>query len=139
MKLSKTALIRGALTALGFHLIVWGLVVLVNYLGLIAFSMFFALIARVLLIPVYFKVMGEETAGFGLAFAVLHAVLSLLIWLLLTNVSEAVWDILIPANLFLKTAGYFYAYLIILVAGFVSPAFDGAICLMRKWMKGREF
>ncbi len=139
MKLSKTALIRGALTALGFHLIVWGLVVFVNYLGLIAFSMFFALIAGVVLIPVYFKVMGEETSGFGIAFAVVHAVLSLLIWLLLTNVSEAVWDALIPSNLFLKTAGYFYSYLIILVAGFVSPAFDGTICFIRRRMKGREF
>lgn len=138
MKLSKKGILRGTLTAMGFHLVAWGLVIFLNYVGMIAFSMFYACIAGLVLIPVYFKVMGENTAGFGSAFLVFHVVLSLIAWLLISNTSEAVWNVLIPVDSMLKTAGYFYSCLVIFIEGCISPAINGVICLVKKRTKERE-
>lgn len=138
-KFSKTALIRGALTAIGFHLVAWCLTVFLNCVGLPDFGLFYACIIGLILIPVYFKVMGWETAGFGLAFIVCHLLFCLIEWLILTNISDAMWDVLAPGSAFLQSAGYVLAHLVLLVEGCFSPAIDGLICLVRKCEKGREF
>lgn len=77
---------------------------------------------------------------------VIRGVICILVYHLITWIAfgiiyypESAWNVLVPWSGWGKTLGYTITFFIILFAGLIPTAFDGAICLMRKWMKGREF
>lgn len=142
MKLSKDGVFRGLILTLSFHVITWLAFGIIYYVpGLAEMALFLSFILGLIVIPVYFVQRGNAESGFSVTFLGSHALLCLVEFFVIRSFTDSVWDVLIAWSdgFGWETLGYSFTFFIILVAGLIPPAIDGLICIVRKWMKGREF
>lgn len=141
MKLTKDGLVRGLISTVSLHAITWIGFGVLYYPGLAEMALFFSFMMGLIFIPVYFVQRGNADAGFSTTFLTAHALLCLIELIVLRSFPESVWNAIIAwtDGWGWMTLGYTITFIILLIAGFLPPAIDGLICLVRKWANGRDF
>lgn len=141
MKLSISACLRGALFAFGYHLLSWVPFLLVySHYEISDYALILPVLVGLAAIPLYFCVKGQCKGGYGAAVLVSN-IFMIVLELMIDSAIPGLSKVFIPWQSSFSLAGIacLYVSAIMGAVGTFVSLLDGAICLVRRLMKGREF